>query len=326
MSFHDRTQFPRLVAIETTNYCNAKCVFCPNALLARGRQHMSDALFASILEQCREFPLHAIEPFLQGEPFSDPKILPRLEMIHRRLPATRLRLYSNGYALRPERTDALCDLGIDHLYISLNTTDPERYRADVGLDLERTLENLRYLADPARRKRVARHITFRMLRSSDTPLGEQDAFLRFCKQMGVRPFIVGLFNYKGDVSSGLPIPGFPCEHLDRLDILSNGVVTLCCMDQEGEFAWGDANRQPILDIYRGEVARRYRQALWAGRRRHIHPCDSCNLFWPGLEGLPSWKRARFGLQAGWYFLRHRPSGRKAPTEQSTKKEGSMTAP
>jgi MoaA/NifB/PqqE/SkfB family radical SAM enzyme len=317
MDFSDREKFPRLVALETTNYCNAKCVFCPNAKLERGRQHMTDALFESVIEQCREFPLGAIEPFLQGEPFSDPKIMARLELIHRRLPETKLRLYTNGYALRPERTDALMELGIDHLYVSLNTTDPARYRADIGLDLERTMENLRYLADPKRRGRVARHVTFRMLRSNDTSLAEQDKFIAFCKQLGVGHFIVGLFNYKGQVQSNLPIPNFPCEHLDRLDILSNGIVTLCCMDQEGEFAWGDANKQPILEIYRGAIAQKYRQTLWAGKRREIQPCDTCNLFWPGLGGLPLWKKARFGIQAGLYFLRHRPSGRKVPV--ATKK-------
>ena len=73
--------FPRLVAVETTSFCSARCVFCPNDSLKRGKRHMTDELFESIIEQCREFPLPAIEPFLQGDPFSDPKILPRLETI-----------------------------------------------------------------------------------------------------------------------------------------------------------------------------------------------------------------------------------------------------
>jgi pyruvate-formate lyase-activating enzyme len=304
--------FPRLVAIETTNYCNAKCVFCPNDVLRRGKQHMTDQLFESIVEQCRDFPLYAIEPFLQGEPFSDPKILPRLELIHRRLPDTRLRLYSNGYGLLPDRVDALMELGIDHLYISLNTIDPDRYQKSMGIKLDRTLTNLRYLCEPSRRRRVARKITVRMLRMTDSTLAEQRQFIDLCKELGVRPFIVGLFNYKGDIQSPLPIPNFPCEHMDRLDILSNGVVTLCCMDQEGEFPWGDVSTQPLLEVYRGAAAARYREMHWSGRRNQIHPCDTCNLFWPGLQGLPLLKQARFGAQAGWYFLRHRPTGKRAP--------------
>jgi hypothetical protein len=51
---------------------------------------------------------------------------------------------------------------------------------------------------------------------------------------------------------------------------------------------------------------------WSGRRKEIHPCDTCNLFWPGLQGLPLAKRARFAAQAGLYFIRHRPTGKRAP--------------
>jgi molybdenum cofactor biosynthesis enzyme MoaA len=273
---------------------------------------MGDALFESIIEQCREFPLPAIEPFIQGDPFSDPKILSRLEMIHRRLPDTKLRLYTNGYNLTPERADAIANFNIDHLFISLNTTDPERYQAVMGLKLERTLANLRYLTDPKRKPRVARQITVRMVRVLDTSLAEQERFLALCKELRVKPFISGLFNYKGDIQSNLPVPNYPCEHMDRLDILADGVVTLCCMDQDGEYAWGDVTKQALLDVYRGQVAAKYRQMHWDGRRKEIHPCDTCNLFWPGLQGLPLLKRARFGVQAGLYFLRHHPTGKRAP--------------
>ena len=59
-SKNSNTEYPRVVAIETTNYCNAKCVFCPNNTLKRNRRHMSDALFEEIIEGCREFPLQNI--------------------------------------------------------------------------------------------------------------------------------------------------------------------------------------------------------------------------------------------------------------------------
>jgi MoaA/NifB/PqqE/SkfB family radical SAM enzyme len=306
-------EYPRLVSIETTSFCNAKCVFCPNATLKRGKMHMSDDLFEHIVDQLRGFPVPAIEPFLQGEPFSDPKILPRLERLRSRLPKTRLRLYSNAYALTPARTDELCRVGLDHLYISVNTLDPVKYEANMGLKLERTLENLRYLADPGRRARVARMITFRMLRLPTTTLREQDEFLDFCKRHGVRSFIVAEFNYAGDIASGLPVPAYPCEHIDRLDILSNGVVTLCCMDQDGDYAWGDATKTPLLDIYHGHVARRYRDMHRSGRRRDIAPCDRCNLFWPSFTGMALWRRALTAAQVGLYFARFRPAGRRAPS-------------
>lgn len=305
-------EYPRLVAIETTSRCNARCAFCPNSALQRGREAMSDELFEKVVEDCRAFPLQAIEPFLNGEPFMDPKILPRLQHIRRRLPEAKLRLYTNAHAMTPKKIDQLVGLGIDHLYVSLNTMVPEKYLATVGLRLERTLRNLDYLTEPVRRSRVAEHITFRITRLADTPLSEQEDFLAYCKRRGVKPFIVGLFNYKGDVSSDLPVPGYPCEHITRLDILSSGIVTLCCMDQEGEFAWGDTTRESVLEIHNGPVARRFREMHRSGQRLGIAPCGTCNLFWPSLEKMPLLQTARFGIEAGWYFLRHRPTGKRRP--------------
>lgn len=305
-------EIPRLVCVETTNHCNAVCPFCPNNALSRHKTHMTDDLFAKIIEDCRQFPLEAIEPFMQGEPFSDPKIIERMEHIRRRLPDTKLRLYSNGNALTPKKIDQLVGLGIDHLFISVNTLDPEKYREIMGLKLEKTLENLAYLTDPARKDKIAPKITFRMTRMENTTLGDQDQFLAYCRERKVKPLIVGLFNYKGDVGTDLPIPNYPCEHITRLDILASGKVTLCCQDQDAEYGWGDVNTHSVLEVYRGKVASEVRRMHREGLRKDLEPCNTCNLFWPSLEGMPALTTAKFAVQAGAYFLKHRPNGRKPP--------------
>lgn len=273
---------------------------------------MDQDLFEKIIEDCREFPLEAIEPFLQGDPFSDPKILPRLEHIRRRLPNTKLRLYTNGYGMAPKKIDQMLDLGIDHLFVSVNTLDPEKYRSIMGIPLQRTLDNLAYLTDPVRRHRVARKITFRMTRLGDSTLEEQDAFIEFCKEKGVRHFIVGLFNYKGDINSSLPVPRYGCEHVNRLDILASGRVTLCCMDQNGEHGWGNVRAMSVLELYRHSTARRYREFHATGRRREIDPCGTCNLFWPMFRDLTPLEAIRAGIEYCAYIARHRPIGKRPP--------------
>jgi molybdenum cofactor biosynthesis enzyme MoaA len=305
-------EYPRMVAVETTNHCNAKCVFCPNNALARDKGPMAQDLFEKIIEDCREFPLPAIEPFLQGDPFSDPQILPRLEHIRRRLPKTKLRLYTNGYGMTPKKIDQMLDLGIDHLYVSVNTLNPEKYRAVMGIPLKRTLDNLNYLSDPIRRKRVASKITFRMTRLGDTTLEEQDQFSRYCKDKRVGHFIVGLFNYKGDINSALPVPRYGCEHVNRLDILASGRITLCCMDQDGAHGWGDVRNQSVLELYQHPSARRYRELHASGRRKEIDPCGTCNLFWPLFQDLSPLEAVRTGIDFCAYIAKYRPTGRKAP--------------
>jgi MoaA/NifB/PqqE/SkfB family radical SAM enzyme len=308
----DSNEVPRLVAVETTNHCNAKCVFCPNNALARDKGPMAQDLFEKIIEDCREFPLEAIEPFIQGDPFSDPQILPRLEHIRRRLPKTKLRLYTNGYGMAPKKIDQMLDLGIDHLFVSVNTLNPEKYRSVMGIPLKRTLDNMQYLTDPSRKHRIAKKITFRMVRLGDTTLEEQDDFQRYCKERGVKSFIVGLFNYKGDVNSSLPVPRYGCEHVNRLDILASGKITLCCMDQDGQYGWGDANQHSVLELYRHATARKYREFHASGRRREIEPCGTCNLFWPMLRDLTPLEAVRTGIDYCAYIARHRPIGKRPP--------------
>jgi pyruvate-formate lyase-activating enzyme len=300
-------EIPRLVAIETTNACNAKCPFCPNSSMNRERTTMSDELFRKIVEDCASFSLQAIEPFLNGEPFMDPQILPRLKYIRERLPATKLRLYTNGFALVPKRIDDLLGIGIDHLYISLNTLDPAKYQSIMGLKLERTLSNIDYAVDRSRRTQLAREITVRMVRTADTTAEDQKRFLAFCSQKNVNGMISGLFNYLGEINSPLPVPNFPCEHIARLDILASGIVTLCCMDAEGKFTWGDAREESLLDIFNGPRALAYREMHRAGRRKQIVPCGTCNLFWPSFSKLSWPRRLQFGVEYAHYVLRYRPA-------------------
>jgi len=310
ISKNNNTEYPRLVAIETTNYCNAKCVFCPNNTLKRNRRHMSDALFEEIIEGCREFPLRNIEPFLNGEPLMDPKIMQRLELIKNRLPETKIRLFTNGYSLTPERIRELCKFGLDGLTVSVNTLDPKKYKTMTitGLEIDRLLSNLRYLTDPVWKNKVARKTTFRMTRLPDTSKQEQDNFKDFCKNLKVQCNIKSVFNYKGDKPTVLPVPAYPCEHINRLDILSNGVATLCCMDPEGEYPLGDAKKTSIMSIFNSDASKRYQRYHRSGRRKEIAPCNRCNLPNPGFGHMPFFKSSRVALQVGYYYLRHRPKG------------------
>ncbi len=312
MTSRSMTEIPRLVSIETTNRCNATCSFCPNSRLARDRKTMSDDLFEKIVDDCTRFPLPAIEPFLNGEPFMDPKIISRMEHIRRKLPKTKLRLYSNAYLMTPKRIDEMVDLGIDHLFISLNTLDSKVYKEEMGLNLEKTLSNLAYLTDSKRKSRVAKNITFRMTRTNRQTLFMQDQFIEYCHRVGVKPFIVGLFNYKGDVQSTLPSPGYPCEHITRLDILSSGKSTLCCMDQEGKYGWGDLNTHSVLEVFNSDEARRMKQQHRTNKRKQTPPCSTCNLFWPSFSNCEFKYNVGFLWEAAIYFLTNQPNGRKRP--------------
>jgi hypothetical protein len=156
---------------------------------------------------------------------------------------------------------------------------------------------------------VARKITLRLTRMDDTTIEEQEQFKQFCDDVGVRCFIVGLFNYKGDVASPLPVLKYACEHITRLDILSSGKVALRCMDQEGEYSLGDVNQHSVLEVFRGEASRRYQDMHRQGRRSEIEPCGSCNLFWPSTN-MPFLRALGHAARFWTYFATYRPVGQE----------------
>ena len=118
--------------------------------------------------------------------------------------------------------------------------------------------------------------------------------------------ISGLFNYKGDIPSTLPVPNFPCEHIDRLDILSNGNTTLCCMDQEGEYGRGDVIHHSVLEVFNSPAARRVREMHRSGNRCNLCPCNRCNLFWPSFSHMPVLQKLGHMLSYAKYFAKYQP--------------------
>src|SRR5688572_2074942 len=175
-SWKRNVEYPVMVAIETTNKCNATCWFCPitegskrppsepEQLISLGKKrqpvaaaaepvaaaepaddvtfnlmkrplgYMADDLFEKIIDDCKQFPLRRLEPYLHGEPFMDRKICERIEYINKHLPHTEVHIFTNGSLLTKKTVDRLKELRIASMVISLNTAVGDKYNAIMGLD------------------------------------------------------------------------------------------------------------------------------------------------------------------------------------------------
>ena len=61
---------PEIVQIESTNICNAKCVFCPRDDMHRRQGVMSVELFKKIVDECAELGITHVRVHNYGEAFS----------------------------------------------------------------------------------------------------------------------------------------------------------------------------------------------------------------------------------------------------------------
>src|SRR2546423_11615304 len=62
---------PEIVQIESTNICNAKCVFCPRDDMHRRQGVMSFDLFRKIVDECAQLGITHVRVHNYGEPFLD---------------------------------------------------------------------------------------------------------------------------------------------------------------------------------------------------------------------------------------------------------------
>src|SRR5206468_2345868 len=72
-------RMPEIVQIESTNICNAKCVFCPRDEMHRRQGIMSVELFKKIVDECAELRITHVRMHNYGEAFIDRKLVEKVK-------------------------------------------------------------------------------------------------------------------------------------------------------------------------------------------------------------------------------------------------------
>lgn len=132
---------PQYMMMKITNYCNSDCVYCNHA-----RSKIKNEIKNEIsLERLQKIVAEAIGLGVKaisisgGEPLvrKDVKVIVKQIAEHNVVPV----LLTNGYLLK-ERAQSLYDSGLRYFIISLDSIDPEDYRAQRGIDIGPVLEGI----------------------------------------------------------------------------------------------------------------------------------------------------------------------------------------
>ena len=271
------------IFIEVCSICNARCVFCQYPDCGRPLQRMPDEIFEKIMARLKEEDINPpiIELHMLGEPFLDPNIFKKVDRLHQAFPLAVIKINSNFNSVTGEILEALLDSPVNLLNISLNAANPDTYQQLMGLDYQRTVNNinrlleLRALRGPKQKHRLQiqtsivlcslnRKEKWKFIRQW---WGKVDS-LRLQRVSPWTPKIkdqrskwIGKRNY------------YPCADIfTRMPIFSNGDYGLCCQDASG-IVHKNVMDTKILDAFNGEVFTKIRQAQLAG---HYPPmCEKC---------------------------------------------------
>jgi radical SAM protein with 4Fe4S-binding SPASM domain len=271
----ERTKhWPDIVQIESTNLCNAKCVFCPRDEMHRRQGVMDMDLFKKVVDECADLGITHVRVHNYGEPFLDKQLVEKVRYAKSRGIAE-VGMISNGSLIDEPIAQGMIDAGLDAINISVDASGKEVFES-TRLNLEydvviRNIETLVRLRKASGRVRPKLILSFvRQNNSAD----EHD-FIEHWRTIADKVHITDLHNWAGTLNATSDV-NYPCYRMwQTFTVLWDGRVSLCCADFDGRHILGDLRTSTIADIWNGPA---YREV----RRQHLESggpeiCRSCDL-------------------------------------------------
>ena len=145
---------PKILQIENTNLCNAKCIMCPHGIMKRKGSVMSLENFKKIVDNVlNSYSINGLTITGFGEPLVDPGIFEKIKYVNEKYPKLKIDLYTNAFLLTKETTEKLIDLKINRITFSINGTK-KSYKRIMGLDYDVTEKNVNYFLKRKKEKRI----------------------------------------------------------------------------------------------------------------------------------------------------------------------------
>jgi len=303
---------PATLFVETTNICNADCIFCAyqfQSAFRPGKGAMSDELFEKALANYAAMTPGDQERRvnftpLVGEPLVDPKIIQRVARA-KALPA-HVTFFSNGILLNRVDVEALLATKVDRISISTAPFDRESheklYRTHGKYD--DLLAGVQKLLD-ARNKMDSSTIVALMFRShlSLKKIKELPDFQKYILPK-LRPHEVenlyaqvrGFDSWGGQIRKEDLLPGMglalapsikrrPCIWTFNLMVMYDGLVRACSCRFTGTervgtdgLLVGDLRKQTLAEIWKGDAIKSLHRSFEEGRLHDV--CRSCTMYRP----------------------------------------------
>ncbi|MEA2720580.1 MAG: hypothetical protein QOJ39_2444 [Candidatus Eremiobacteraeota bacterium] len=285
---------PEVFAIESTDFCNLKCVMCPRGepdLMDRPLGSMSDALFRQIVDES-EFYTDPVWFHWFGEPLMHPRLFDQIAYA-KRAGVPNLAISTNGTLLDRKNAVKILDSQLDRILIAVDGARKETYEA-VRKSATFTFEQVRanieaFLALKAERGKTTPHTTLSIIVMEDNK-DQLEAFASHWRERGADEILFKPFtawgSQTGDFASlaateqrallQRALRPHPCRYLwESVVIAWDGRVVPCCFDYNATMVMGDLNTQTLADIWNSERYVRFRELELAGKNRSPL-CRNCS--------------------------------------------------
>jgi MoaA/NifB/PqqE/SkfB family radical SAM enzyme len=252
-------------------------------MLSRKNGIMRDTLYERIINEIGDREARII-PYLNAEPLLDPGFPVRLAKIRQCCPYSVIEVSSNISLLDERTARSIEPYHIDDFRMSVFGFSESTYRQMMPkLSWETVKGNLdRVVNDTSFRSSIG-GIGLVMIDFPLVPDAEKEAAAAYCKSNGLEFNLWGFLDRAGNVANHsnhvLREQVHGCEQnrpLERMHILYDGKVVLCCQDWYATTVLGDANEKSLQDIWLSDRYQRVRESIYGGGHAP-RLCSKCAL-------------------------------------------------
>ena len=301
---------PLYLYVNTTNVCNARCVFCCYGKMKIEPQILPMDLFEKAIREYSEMGGGAVSLTpVPGDPVLDPYLIKRYEIMAKYPDIDRISFTTNGIAF-PKYSDEELKIILKSSFmiqVSIGGLDRQRYKDLYQVDqLENVLNSVSRVLKIKKSMGgdVHIHLSFR----TDDPHFQErhrEKLEAFKRRGCLISHICDYGNwggaFKADEAKGVPIINGSslvkndiCVYpLLALSVLPSGRITNCgCVDITGDYLnIGDAHNDTLEECWRSEKRKKILSSFSQGKL--ISLCRDCNMFRPTKHfGLPPYKNIR----------------------------------
>ncbi len=277
---------PLRIWIEPTNFCNLKCILCPQNSDTSERGYMDLGLFTKIIDEVKG-SVYDVNLCHRGESLFHPKIMEMIEYTNRS--GIHTRLHTNATIMTEKVSRQLLETELDLISFSLDGYDKETYeKFRIGANFEVVLDNIiTFLKLKKKMKRKKPYTIIQVIEPQEfsKSVEEREAFRHYFDHLAIdKVYVKRPHNWAGNVpgegevsSSRTYSPCTFCWY--ALTILWDGTVLICPQDYFVKTPLGNVSSSSLTEIWNGEEIKKLRRKMINGEVRKLDPCRHCDRLW-----------------------------------------------
>jgi len=274
--------FPIHLDLEANTNCNLKCYMCFQSFDTPKFQKMDTSLFKKIIDEGAEKGACSVKTQYRGEPLLDDRMIDMVRYAKDK-GYIELMFNTNATLLTEEKAKGLIDAGLDKLICSVDGYKKETYEnIRIGGNFETVLKNIKRLQ--SLKNEIGKDKPLVRVQMVDTPRNHNqiEDYLSFWGEIADHVAVEDMLDWEAKDEDDTPLPNWACAQLwQRLLVLADGDVLPCCRATRGGneklMVVGNAKKQSIEEIWKGEKLSNLRSLHMNGESHKIKMCRFCGM-------------------------------------------------